>query len=83
VLEGMVGELVEFDMDRQSAGPIEGSASQSGPPLLPPLPRLAAALSTEGHMLASLLPHERPPDMLGMGRVIKVMGLVAERATAA
>ena len=56
----------------------------SAPPL-PPLPRLAAALSAEGQMLASLPPHERPPDMLGMGRVIKLMALAAgpERAAAA
>ena len=85
VLEGMVGELVEFDVDRPSAAPTEASASQSVAPPLPPLPRLAAALSAEGQMLASLPPHERPPDMLGMGRVIKLMALAAgpERAAAA
>jgi hypothetical protein len=85
VLEGMVGELVEFDMERPSAVPTEAGASRSVVPALPPLPRLAAALSAEGHMLASLAPHERPPDMLGMARVIKLMALAAgpERAAAA
>jgi hypothetical protein len=85
VLEGMVGELVEFDVKRPSTAPAEASASQSVAPPLPPLPRLAAALSAEGHMLASLPPDERPPDMLGMGRVIKLMALAAgpERAAAA
>ena len=47
--------------------------------------RLAAALSAEGHLLATLPPDGRPPDMLGMARVINLVALAAgpERAAAA
>jgi hypothetical protein len=84
ILEGLVGELVEFQVER-SRSPDKPSASDTSPHRLPPLPRLAAALSAEGHLLATLSPDERPPDVLGMARVIKLMALAAgpERAAAA
>jgi hypothetical protein len=44
------------------------------------LPPLAAALSAEGHLLATLPSDARPPDMLGMARVMKLMALTAEHA---
>jgi hypothetical protein len=39
------------------------------------LPPLAGALSAEAHLLASLPSDARPPDMLGMAGVIKLMAL--------
>jgi hypothetical protein len=85
ILEGLVGELVEFQVERSPQSPDKPSASDASPHRLPPLPRLAAALSAEGHLLATLSPDERPPDVLGMPRVIKLMALAAgpERAAAA
>jgi hypothetical protein len=82
VLEGMVGELVEFHMDRPSDSPAEASAPQSAPQPLPTLPPLATALSAEGRLLALLPSDARPPDMLGMDRVMKLMTLAAELAGA-
>jgi hypothetical protein len=75
-LEGLVGELVEFQVERSPRSPDKPSASDTAPSL-PPLPRLAAALSAEGHLLATLSPDERPPDVLGMARVMKLMALAA------
>jgi len=77
VLEGMVGELTEFHLERPSDPPAEASARSVAQPL-PPLPPLAGALSAEGHLLASLTPDARPPDMLGMARVIKLMTMAGE-----
>jgi len=77
VLESLVGELTEFYLDRPSGSPAEAKAEWAPHPL-PTLPPLAAALSAEGHLLASLPPDGRPPDMLGMARVIKLMNLAAE-----
>jgi hypothetical protein len=38
-------------------------------------------MSAEGHLLlATLPPDERPPDVLGMARVMKLMALAAEHA---
>jgi hypothetical protein len=82
VLEAMVGELVEFHMDRRSDSPAEASAPQSAPQPLSRLPPLAAALSAEAHLLASLPSDARPPDMLGMARIIKLMTLAGERCGA-
>jgi hypothetical protein len=77
VLEAMVGELVEFHMDRRWDSPAKTSAPHSVARPLPPLPPLAAALSAEGHLLATLPPDGRAPDMLGMARVIKLMTMAA------
>ena len=84
-LEGLVGELVEFQLERSPRSPDKPSALDTSPHRLPPLPRLAAALSAEGHLLATLSPDERPPDVLGMARVVKLMALAAgpEQAAAA
>jgi hypothetical protein len=46
------------------------------------LPPLAAALSAEGRLLASLPSDARAPDMLGMTRVMKLMTLAGERCGA-
>jgi hypothetical protein len=43
------------------------------------LPPLAAALSAEGHLLATLPQDGRAPDMLGMARVMKLTTLAGER----
>jgi hypothetical protein len=77
-LEGLVGELVEFHLDRPPASPAEASARESAPQPLPILPPLVAALSAEGHLLTKLPPDGRPPDMLGMARVMKLMTLADE-----
>jgi hypothetical protein len=82
VLEGLVGELTEFHVERSSASPAEARAPEPERPAQAPLPPLAAALSAEGHLLASLSCDARPPDMLGMARVMKLMALVAEFAGA-
>jgi hypothetical protein len=81
-LEGLVGELVEFHVERPPEPAGKAGAPEAAPQRLPPL---AAALSAEGHLLATLPPDERPPDVLGMARVIKLMALAAgpERAAAA
>jgi hypothetical protein len=74
VLEGLVGELVEFHVAR----PSEPSADVRRPEpaqALPPLPPLAAALSAQAHRLATLPPDERPPDMLGMAGAFRLMAL--------
>jgi hypothetical protein len=73
VLESLVGELVEFDIESEDDPPV---AKAPDPP--PPLRPLAAALSAEGHLLATLPPGQRPPDMLGMVRVMKLVALTAE-----
>ena len=78
VLESLVGELVEFDLERPPERRGKSKAPDSAPQCLPPLPRLAAALSTEGHLLATLPSDARPPDMLGMAGVMKLMALAAE-----
>jgi hypothetical protein len=77
VLEGLVGELGEFQVERPPEAPGKSDAPCTAPQRLPPLPRLAAALSAEGHLLATLSPDERPPDVLGMARVLKLMALAA------
>ena len=46
------------------------------------LPPLAAALSAEAHLLASLPPDVRPPDMLGMDRVMRLAALAGGHARA-
>jgi hypothetical protein len=74
VLEGMVGELVEFHAPRPSEPPADGRRPEPAQ-ALPPLPPLAAALSAEAHLLASLPPDERPPDMLGMAGAFRLIAL--------
>jgi hypothetical protein len=80
VLEGLVGELVEFQVERSPRSSDKPNASGTSPRRLPPLPPLAAALSAEGHLLATLSSDERPPDVLGMARVMKLAALAAEHA---
>jgi hypothetical protein len=77
VLESLVGELTEFHLDRPAGAPADAGAAEPERSVRP-MPPLAAALSAEGHLLASLPPDGRPPDMLGMARVIKLMNLAAE-----
>ena len=76
VLQSLVGELVEFQLERPPQPSGKAGAPESAPHPLPPLPPLAAALSAEGHLLATLPSDARPPDMLGMARVMKLMALV-------
>jgi hypothetical protein len=85
ILEGLVGELVEFQVERPPQPPGKADAPDTAAQRLPQLPPLAAALSAEGHLLATLPPDERLPDVLGMARVIKLMALAArpEQAAAA
>jgi len=86
----LVGELVEFHVERRP----DPSKEAANPPEpltpkpLPHLPPLAAALSVEGHLLSTLPVDARPPDMLGMASIVRLMSLArdpagAERATAA
>jgi hypothetical protein len=44
------------------------------------LPPLVAALSAEGHLLATLPADGRPPDLLGMTCVMQLMTLATEVA---
>jgi hypothetical protein len=82
VLEGLVGEVVEFQADRpvEPAAEASATAPRAAPTPLPPLPPLAAALSAETHLLASLPSDARPPDMLGMAGVMKLMALTTAGA---
>jgi hypothetical protein len=80
VLEGLVGELTEFQLERPVHAPEAKAASAANP--LPTLPPLAAALSAEGHLLATLPADARPPDLLGMAGVIKLMALTTDLAGA-
>jgi hypothetical protein len=66
VLERLVDELVEFHVEQTP----EPRAQATPPKRLPELPPLAAAMSAEGHLLATLPPDARPPDMLAMSRVM-------------
>ena len=67
---------------RRAPGPSPRRGRHPSPSAAAALPPLAAALSAEGHLLASLPPDGRAPDMLGMARVIKLMALAAELAGA-
>ena len=80
VLESLVGELTEFHVERPSEPRLPRPAPRAAAAPLPPLPPLAAALSAEGHLLATLPPDGRPPDMLGMAGVMKLMALTTEPA---
>jgi len=77
VLESLVGELTEFHVERPAEPPAT-KAPQPAPAPLPTLPPLAAAMSAEGHLLARLPADARPPDMLGMAGVLKLMALATE-----
>jgi hypothetical protein len=79
VLESLVGELTEFHLDRPARSPAEAKA-EAAPLPLPTLPPLAAALSAESHLLASLPSDARPPDTLGMVSVMRLMPLTAKPA---
>jgi hypothetical protein len=88
ILESLLGELTEFHVERPSDAPAAARAQEPAGPARRPLPPVAAALSAEGHLLASLPSDARPPDMLGMTRVMKLMALATaaagvERAAAA
>jgi hypothetical protein len=74
VLEGLVGELVEFHVARPSEPPADVRRPEPAQ-ALPLLPPLAAALSAEAHLLATLPPDERPPDMLGIAGAFRLMAL--------
>jgi hypothetical protein len=87
ILESLVGELAEFHVER-AAGPPATKAPQPAPAPLPTLPPLAAVMSAEAHLLATLPADARLPDMLGMAGVMKLMALGTglagiERAAAA
>jgi hypothetical protein len=90
VLEGLVGEVVGFQVDRpvEPAAGASATAPRAAPTPLPPSRPLAAALSAESYLLASLPSYAHPPDMLGMARVMKLIALTTagagvERAAAA
>jgi hypothetical protein len=78
VLEGLLGELVEFRLEGPPEPPGKPEATDATPAILRPLPPLAAAMSAEAQLLATLPPDERPPDVLGMARVMKLVALAAE-----
>jgi hypothetical protein len=80
VLEGLVGELGEFQIEQPAEPPGKPEAADATAASLRPLPPLAAAMSAEAHLLASLPPEGRPPDLLGMARVVKLMALAAAHA---
>ena len=80
LLEGLVGELTEFRLQRPPEPVEETGAAESAAQPLPQLPRLATALSAEAHLLATLASDARPPDTLGMARVIKLMAVANDRA---
>jgi hypothetical protein len=80
VLQSLVGELTEFQVERPSDSPTETREREPARPAQWPLLPLAAVLSAEGHLLATLPPDDRPPDTLGMARAIKLMALAAEAA---
>jgi hypothetical protein len=82
ILESLVGELTEFHLERPSDSPAGARAHEPAGPAQRPLPPLAAALSAEGQLLATLPPDGRPPDMLGMARVIKLKALATAAAGA-
>jgi hypothetical protein len=82
VLEGMVGELGEFQIAPPEP-PGKPEAADATTASLRPLPPLAAAMSAEAHLVATLPPDERPPDLLGMARVVKLMALAAAHANPA
>jgi hypothetical protein len=79
VLESLVGELTELHVERSTKP--SGKANAPALPLqrLMPLPPMAAALAAEGHLLATLLPGQRPPDMLGMAGVIMLKTWLPDR----
>jgi hypothetical protein len=75
-----VGGLAEFHAESPPDQP-QDTASAPEPRLLKPLralPAMAAALSAESHLLASLSSDARPPDMLGIAGAMKLMALAAE-----
>ena len=76
ILEGLVGELVEFHVERPPVPPTKSAE----PTPLSSLPPLAAVLSAQAHLLASLPPDVCPPDMLGMAVVIKLAALAGDPA---
>jgi hypothetical protein len=82
ILESLVGELTEFHVEHPPESPAKPREPERERPPQRPLPPLAAALSAEGHLLATLPPDGRPPDMLGMARVMKLMTLATELAGA-
>jgi hypothetical protein len=80
ILESLIGELTEFQIEQPPEPPGKSDSPDTPPPHLRPLPSLAAAMSAEAHLLASLPPDQRPPDILGMARVMKLVTLAAEHA---
>jgi hypothetical protein len=74
VLESLVGELTEFHVARPSEPPADVRRPEPAQ-ALPPLPPLAAALSSEAHLLATLPPDARPSDMLGIAGAFRLMAL--------
>ena len=74
-LEALVGELASFHVERPPASPHERLTRH-----LRRLGPLAAALSAESRLLASLPSDARPPDTLGMAGVIKLMALANDPA---
>jgi hypothetical protein len=79
ILESLVGELTEFHLEHPSNSPAAARAHEPARSAQRPLP-LVAALAAEGHLLATLPPDGRPPDMLGMARVMKLMALTTAGA---
>jgi hypothetical protein len=79
ILESLVGELTDFHLEHPSNSPAAARAHEPARSAQRPLP-LVAALAAEGHLLATLPPDGRPPDMLGMARVMKLMALTTAGA---
>jgi hypothetical protein len=73
VLQGLIGELTEFRLQRPPEPVKQTGPAQAAAQRLPSLPRLAAALSAEARLLATRPADARPPDTLGMARVIRLM----------
>jgi hypothetical protein len=71
---------MEFELQPPSEPVRQTGPAQAAAQRLPPLPRLAAALSAEAHLLATLPADARPPDTLGMARVIGLMALTNDSA---
>jgi hypothetical protein len=77
VLEGMVGELNEFHVERppDPASDTKPNPEAASPKPRPVLPPLAAALSAEAHLLGTMPPDMCPPEMLGMAGIMRLMKL--------
>jgi hypothetical protein len=79
VLEGMVGEVTEFTIEQPPEPPAHAAEPppQKATEPKPAMPRALDVLSYQGHMLATLDPYQRPPDMLGAHQLLALTGHVS------